>query len=123
MRFGRITCCVALKLRMSRRPEASHPESIMAKSEPTTSETTTEDYEDHRAHLAKQPHDILIAWAVVCCLALGVIIAYSNSASLRLEPELPVNDAANLLPRPTHAFYGEEATLAEEIGMIPKPKE
>jgi hypothetical protein len=116
--FGRITCCVTLKLRMSRRPEASHPESIMDKSE-----TTADDYDDHRAHLAKQPYDILIAWAVVCCLALGVIIAYSDSAALRYGPEWSVNDGANLSPRPSLALDGEEATLADEIGMIPKPKE
>jgi hypothetical protein len=101
---------------MSRRPEASHPESIMAKSE-----MTTEDYEDHRSHLAMQPYDVLVAWAVVCCLALGGIVGYS--VSLRSGPELPADDGANLSPRETLAFHGEEPTLADEIGMIPRPKE
>ncbi|MBV8653506.1 MAG: hypothetical protein JO255_18735 [Alphaproteobacteria bacterium] len=81
------------------------------------SETTDDDYEDHRTHLAKQPYDILIAWAVVCCLALGVIIGSSASVSVRFGPELPVHDGAN------RAFHGEQATLADEIGLIPKPKE
>jgi len=87
------------------------------------SETTTEDYEDHRTHLAKQPYDVLIAWAVACCLALGVIVGYSESVSLRFAPESPVDDGANLSPRETLAFHGEKATLADEIGMIPKPGE
>jgi hypothetical protein len=84
------------------------------------SETTTEDYEDHRTHLAKQPYDVLIAWAVVCCLALGVIVGYSELASLRFGPGLPVDDGVN---HATLAVHGEKATLADEIGMIPKPKE
>ena len=83
------------------------------------SETTTEDYEDHRTHLAKQPHDVLIAWAVVCCLALGVIVGYSESVSPRFAPELAVDDGAHA----TLALHGEKATLADEIGLIPKPKE
>jgi hypothetical protein len=92
------------------------------------SETTTEDYEDHRTHLTKQPYDVqpydvLIAWAVVCCLALGVIVGYSASVSLRFGPELPVDDGANHSPGATLAVHGEKATLADEIGMIPKPKE
>ena len=87
------------------------------------SETTTEDYEDHRTHLAKQPYDVLIAWAVVCCLALGVTVGYSESVSLRFGPELPVDDGANRSPGATLAVHDEKATLADEIGMIPKPKE
>jgi hypothetical protein len=34
-----------------------------------------------------------------------------------------VDDRANLSPRETLAFHGEKATLADEIGMIPKPEE
>ena len=85
------------------------------------SEMTTEDYEDHRSHLAMQPYDVLVAWAVVCCLALGGIVGYS--ASLRSGPEVPADDGANLSPRETLAFHGAKATLADEIGMIPRPKE
>ena len=86
------------------------------------SETTTEDYEDHRTHLAKQPYDVLIAWAVACCLALGVIVGLSESVSL-LGPKSPVDDGANRSPRATLTSHGEKATLADEIGMVPKPKE
>ena len=83
------------------------------------SEMTPEDYEDHRSHLVMQRYDVLIAWAVVCCLALRVIVGYSESVFPRFGPELAVDDGAHA----TLALHGEKATLADEIGLIPKPKE
>jgi hypothetical protein len=94
------------------------PEAIMAKSE-----RTTEDYEDRRTRLAKQPYNVLIGWAVVCCIALGALVEFWRPALLSFGPESTVREAVKHAPIGNPSFEADEPTLADDIGMIAKPKE
>jgi hypothetical protein len=88
------------------------PEPIMAKSE-----STTEDYDDHRTCLAKQPYDILVGW-VVCCIALGAIVEFWRPAPpLGLDPST-VREAVKSAPLGNPKE--DDATLADEMGMVAK---
>lgn len=76
-------------------------------------EATHEEYRDHQAHIARQPHDVLAGWAVVGCLALGAVLGVWLSAAPGLEP------ASSGAP----FFRADEPALADEIGMVPNRSE
>jgi hypothetical protein len=58
--------------------------------------------EDYRIPIKKEPEDVLAVWAVVCCLALGVIVGLSHSLASHFSPESLWQAGASLAP-PTHS--------------------
>jgi hypothetical protein len=87
------------------------------------SERTTEDYEYRRTRLAKQPYDVLTGWAVVCFVALGVLVEFWGPALLSSGAESIVREVVKHPGIGNPSFQADEATLADEIGMVAKPKE
>ena len=76
--------------------------------------SAADEYEDHRTHLTEQRYGILAGWAVVCGLALTIVLGISG-------PEPTVQERVELAP--VGAVFGEEGTLAAHIGMVPKLSE
>ena len=78
------------------------------------------DYNDQTTHLARQPHDVLLGWALVGGLALAVVLGFWYFPPLRFGPEPPAAAAAVRLDapgRPLVQHEHEEGALADHFGM------
>jgi hypothetical protein len=78
----------------------------MAKPDPPSDE-----YDDHRTHLAGGAHDILIAWAVAGLLLLALGLA------LQVEPPADPEAAADAPPGEAEPARPAADSLAQQIGM------
>jgi hypothetical protein len=78
---------------------------------------TPDNYDDQRTHLAKQPYDILTGWALVCCLALGIVLGFWHYPPLGFGPESPIAEAVTLDAVGLPLVHHEGAALADDLGM------
>jgi hypothetical protein len=74
-------------------------------------DTPPEDYYDHLLHLAKRPHDILIAWIVVGVLMLGAVLVLHEHRSADVKAE------GRAGPENAEPVPAASVPLAEQIGM------
>jgi hypothetical protein len=74
-------------------------------------DTPSEEYDDHLAHLARRPHDVLIGWIVVGVLLLGIVLALQEHRSADVEAE------ASAGPGDAESAPAASVPLAEQIGM------
>lgn len=64
----------------------------------SSAQENAEDYEDRRKHLARHPHEILAAWAVVSALAAAVFLGLSPSGTGPLQVEATAAGGAAAAP-------------------------
>jgi hypothetical protein len=74
-------------------------------------DTPPEDYNDHIAHLARHPHDILIGWVVVAILLLAAVLLLEEDRSADVKAE------AGAGPAVTEPAQAALVPLAEQMGM------
>lgn len=61
----------------------------------SSAQTNADDYEDHRKHLARHPHEILAAWVFVSALAAAIFLGISPTG--QGTPQTAANAAGDVV--------------------------
>jgi hypothetical protein len=84
---------------------------------------TPDDYNDRTTHLAKQASDVPAGWALVCCLALGIVLGFWHYPPVRFSPESLAREGVMLDPPGLRSGPQERTTLADDLGMTRRSAE
>jgi hypothetical protein len=80
----------------------------------------TDEYDDYKAHISTQPHDVLLGWVLVCGLALAVLFGFWNFAPLPADSGNATQSAVKPDGFDLPLIQKEEEALADELRMTPR---